>query len=136
MKNVSVLIVDQTLKEEPGKLVNAAFVLGLSAGRLAPPETFGDDVVDGDGYRHTFLTAIGHYVRKASQSKLQTLRCEFAKMRDVTIVDYTEAASPANYQEYADALSQQSGVQITYRAIYVYGPETVLVPATKNLSRL
>lgn len=57
-------------------------------------------------------------------------------MAGVAVVDYTEAASPASYEEYVDTLSRQSGDTITYRAIHIYGPEHMVAPLTKNLSRL
>lgn len=133
--NISVLIVDKGI-ESCGILANASLVLGLSAGRVLPNETFGQDVVDGEGNAHLSLTNIGHYVRKAGQNKLRTLREKFAQEEDVTLIDYTEQAAPADYQEYQDSLASASGEEIKYRALYVYGPEETVVPLTKNLSRL
>jgi len=135
MDKISVLIVDKSLADK-GLLSNAAFVLGLTAGRLLPDATFGDDVVDGEGRPHKFLTKIGHYVRKAGQSKLSSLRSKFVESPDVLIVDYTEDAAPADYGAYATSLAGHNGEEIKYRAIYVYGPEAIIVPLTKNLSRL
>ena len=134
-KLVSILIVDQSV-DGVGIIANAAFVLGLTAGKLMPDETFGTDTVDGDGSAHRFLTNIGHYVRKAGQSKLRTLRNTFANTPGVGLIDYPEDASPADYSVYAENLLSHSGEQITYRAIHIYGPEEVIVPLTKNLSRL
>ena len=119
-----------------GILANAGLVLGLSAGRVLPQETFGAEVVDGDGSSHAALTNIGHYVRKAGQGKLRKLRRELSSHEDVVIIDYTQQASPADYQKYMDDLSQSSGEDILYRAVYVYGPEEKVVPLTKNLSKL
>jgi hypothetical protein len=135
-KNISVVIFDQNLKDEVGKQTNAAFVLGLTAGRLLPDDTFGHDVVDGDNVKHTYLTQIAHFVKKASPAKLQSLRKEFSEMEDTIVLDYTEAAAPSSYEEYEQILSNQKGDEITYRAIYVYGPEESVYPKTKNLSRL
>ena len=135
MTNVSVLIVDKNLKT-PGVLANTAFVLGLTAGRLLPDETFGPDVVDGDGARHTYLTRIAHFVREAGQSKLRSLRAGFAELPEVRVVDYTEDAAPSDYETYTRDLGGHAGEQIVYRALYVYGPEEQVVPLTKNLSRL
>ena len=73
MRNISLLLINKSIKE-PGILTNAAFVLGLTAGRDLPEDTFGPDVVDGDGARHTYLTNIAHFVRKAGPSKLRSLR--------------------------------------------------------------
>jgi len=132
---VSILIINQSLSET-GVIANAAFVLGLTAGRYLPDESFGPDVVDGERHRHTYLTCIGHYVRKAGASKLRTLRATFAAMEDVQLVDYTEDAAPADYNAYETALGAHSGEEISYRAIHVYGPADTLIPLTKNLSRL
>ena len=134
MKSVSVLIVYEKL--EPGVLVNAAFVLGLTAGRYMPEETFGPDVVDGEGVSHLYLTNIAHFVRKAGQSKLRSLRAAFAQVPDVKIVDYTEDAAPSTYEIYQRDLGSHSGEQIVYRALHVYGAEERILPLTKNLSRL
>ena len=133
--NISVLIVNQSV-EAAGILTNAAFVLGLTAGRKLPDDSFGPEVVDGDGAPHAFLTRIGHYVRKASAGKLKTLRDTFAAMETVIVVDYTEDAAPADYTAYADALLSHKGDEIVYRAIHVYGPAELVAPLTKNLSRL
>jgi hypothetical protein len=134
-KFVSVLIVEQSL-DAAGIIANAAFVLGLTAGKLLPQETFGPDTIDGDGSTHKFLTNIGHYVRKAGQAKLRTLRNTFVNSAETSVIDYTEDAAPADYSVYASNLKEHSGEQISYRAIHVYGPEEVVVPLTKNLSRL
>ncbi|MDP2932533.1 MAG: DUF2000 domain-containing protein [bacterium] len=134
-QNVSVLIVNEQIPEV-GILVNAGFVLGLTVGRLLPQDTFGPDVTDGDGEKHTFLTRIGHYVRKASPNKLVALRQKFATTQGVVLVDYTEDAAPADYEAYTTSLGAHRGPEISYRAIYVYGPEEIIVPLTKNLSRL
>lgn len=132
---MSVLIVDQAL-EDKGVLTNAGFVLGLTAGRELPDDTFDRDVVDGDGSTHKYLTRIGHFVRKASQSKIRDLRRKFMAEKDVKVVDYTEDAAPADYAEYAHNLGAHKGEEIFYRALYVYGPKEIVLPLTKNLSRL
>jgi hypothetical protein len=134
-RNISVLIVDQSL-EHKGLLANAAFVLGLTAGKELPKETFGEDVVDGDGKTHKYLTQIGHYVRRAGQSKIKTLRATLSELANITIVDYTEDAAPANYSEYSQNIAKHRSEEISYRALYVYGPESAVVPLTKNLSKL
>ena len=135
MDYVSVLNVDKGM-DSAGIVANSALVLGLTAGRMLPDATFGPDVVDGDGAMHTYLTNIGHYVRKAGQNKLRTLRQEFASVTDVIVIDYSEDAAPADYDEYARNLASHPGEDIRYRAIYVYGPEDIIIPRTKNLSRL
>jgi len=135
MDYISVLIVNQSL-EEKGIIANLGLVMGLTAGRLLPQDTFGGAVTDGDGAQHTFLTRIGHTVRKASGGKLASLRKTFIESEDCIVVDYTEDAAPADYQAYATALAQHRGDEISYRAIYVYGPNDVVLPLTKNLSRL
>ncbi len=135
MKIASVLIISKGL-EHKGLLANTGFVLGLTAGRLLPAETFGSDVVDGDNSTHRFLTNIGHYVREAGQSKLQSLRAELIQNPEVTIIDYTEDAAPSDYQEYAQSLARHKGEQIIYRAIHIFGPEEIVIPKTKNLSML
>lgn len=132
---LSVLIVDQQL-DHKGVLANAAFVLGLTAGRELPEATFGSDTVDGDGSCHKYLTRIGHVIRKAGQSKIQTLRKTFSENPDVLIVDYTEDAAPADYEAYAHSLKANTSEGIRYRAIHVFGPERLVAPLTKNLSRL
>ena len=134
-KNISVLIVDQNLSHK-GILTNCAFVLGLSAGRLMPSTTFGPDVIDGAGARHAALTNIGHFVRKAGQNNLRTVRETLSQEKGVTIIDYCEDAAPSDYSQYAAALGQHSGEQIIYRAIHLYGAETIILPVTRNLSRL
>lgn len=135
MDQVSVLIVDKALAA-PGLIANTAFVLGLTAGRLLPDVTFGPEVTDGDGAKHAFLTNIGHYVREAGQSKIQSLRQAFAAMPEVKIIDYTEDAAPADYAAYTQSLANHKGEAIKYRAIHLYGPADKIVPLTKNLSRL
>jgi hypothetical protein len=132
---ISVLIVDQSV-EDKGILTNAGFVLGLTAGRELPESTFDRDVVDGDGSTHKYLTKIGHFVRKASQNKMRELRAKFMVEKDVKIIDYTEDAAPADYEEYARNLSLHKGEEISYRALYIYGPKDIILPLTKNLSRL
>ncbi len=132
---VSVLIVDQSI-ESAGIIANTSLVLGLTAGRELPPETFGPKVTDGEGSPHEYLTSIGHHVRKAGQSKLRSLRQQFLSLPSITVVDYTEDAAPSDYSEYARNLASHTGEEIRYRAIYVYGPEESVVPVTKNLSRL
>ena len=131
----SVLIFDKNLKDL-GVVANTGFVLGLTAGRLMADETFGPDVVDGDGALHTFLTCTGHIVRKAGQSKLRTLRSEFAAEDGVTVIDYTEDAAPSSYAAYQEALGSHRGEEIIYRAIHVFGPFELIAPRTKNLSKL
>ena len=133
MQITSVLVVAKGL-DHKGILANTGFVLGLTSGRLLPENTFGPDVTDGDGSKHRFLTNIGHYVREAGQSKLQTLRKEFADHPDVTVVDYTDDAAPADYKTYEENLAKHKGEEIVYRAIHIFGPEEIVVPKTKNLS--
>jgi len=133
--NISVLIVSKGI-DHKGILTNCGFVLGLTAGKLLPQETFGDDVLDGDGSKHTFLTNIGHYIREAGQTKLRTLREEFLKMPEIIVVDYTEDAAPADYATYTNTLKIHKGEEILSRAIWVYGPESIVAPRTKNLSAL
>jgi hypothetical protein len=132
---ISVLIVNEKIGNA-GLLTNAALVLGLTAGTVLPPETFGGDVTDGDGKVHRRLTAIGHHVRKATPGKLHALRAALAANPDVIVVDYTEDAAPSSYEAYVQSLGSHAGDAIVYRAVYVYGPESVVGPATKNLSRL
>ena len=134
-KKISVLIVDQQI-DQRGILSNAALVIGLTVGRELPAETFGADVLDSAGITHRYLTNIGHFVRKASQGKLRSLRATFSEHPDVLLVDYTEDAAPSNYDAYAQSLAARPAAEISYRAIYVYGPEEIVVPLTKNLSRL
>jgi Protein of unknown function (DUF2000) len=135
MQNASVLIIAKGV-DHKGILANCSFVLGLSAGRLLPTETFGPDVIDGDGTNHKFLTTISHYVREAGQSKLRALRSEFIQNPDVMVVDYTEDAAPVDYAAYAKSLGTHKGEEITYRALYVYGPAEYITAKTKNLSML
>jgi hypothetical protein len=134
-KFISVLIVDQAV-ERKGILANAAFVVGLTAGRELPQSTFGSNVVDGEGAIHRYLRSIGHIVRKAGQSKMRSIRALLVKSPDVLLVDYTEDAAPVDYDSYSRSLAEHSGEDIKYRAIYVYGPEESVIPLTKNLSRL
>ena len=132
---VSVLVVDQA-QDHKGILTNAAFVVGLSAGRTLPADSFGGKVVDGEGKEHHELTRIAHFVRKASQSKLRSLREAISVNSASVVIDYSEDAAPSDYQTYTQQLGQHSGEQITYRAIYFYGPSELVYPLTKNLSRL
>ncbi len=134
-ENLSVLIVDQSL-EDKGILTNAGFVLGLTAGRELASDTFGPSVVDGDGSNHQYLTKIAHFVRKAGQSKMRELRAKVISEPGVQVVDYTEDASPSDYEEYAKNLKSHKGEEIKYRALHIYGPKEVILPLTKNLSRL
>ena len=134
MEYISVIILNKAF-EERGLLANVTFVLGLSAGRELPSSTFGSIVTDGDGRIHQALTNIGHHVRKAGGSKLASLRNELADMPDVQVIDYTEDAAPADYDEYSRTLSKHKSEEIVYRAIHVYGPSAKIIPLTKNLSR-
>jgi len=134
MKNISVLIVNEKL-DHKGIISNASFVLGLTAGKELPKETFGSDVMDGDNSMHKYLTNIGHYVRKAGQNKIRTIRKEFLD-QGIVVVDYTEDAAPADYKSYTSSIKSHKGEEITYRAIWVYGPEEIVLPKTKNLSSL
>jgi hypothetical protein len=131
---ISVLII---LKGVPvGIATNVGLVIGQTAGRLLPNESFGPDVIDGDGKTHKYLTKIAHFVREAGQSKLRTLRDQFADNPDVLLLDYTEDAAPSSYEVYTASLASHAGEQVVYRGLYLYGPEHLIVPATKNLSRL
>ncbi len=134
MKNISVLIVNEKL-DHKGIISNTSFVLGLTAGRELAQETFGSDVVDGDTSTHKYLTNIGHFVRKAGQNKIRTLRKEFLD-QNILVVDYTDDAAPSDYAAYQSAIKNHKGEEIIYRAIWVYGPEEIVTPKTKNLSSL
>jgi len=76
MDDISVLIVDQSIAHS-GILTNLGLVIGLTAGRLLPDQTFGPDLIDGDGREHRYLTSVVHVVRKAGQNKLRDLRAYF-----------------------------------------------------------
>jgi hypothetical protein len=134
-KMIGVLLVNQSLAGA-GVEHNAALVLGLTAGRLMPADCFGGDVFDGDAVKHTFLTRTPHFVRKCGAGKLRALRQQFAQHPELIVVDYTEAAAPSSYDAYEAALASQKGEQVEYRAVFAFGPEDVLAPLTKNLSRL
>lgn len=134
MANKSVVVVNEKL--DRGQQANVAFVLGLTVGRLLPEETFGGDVMDGDGATHRYLTRIGHTVRKANPNKLATLRNAFATTPEVVVVDYTKDAVPPVYEEYEAGLRSHSGDAIVYYGIAVYGPEELVISKTKNLSIL
>ena len=122
-------------REDKGIISNAAFVLGLTAGRELPQETFGPDVVDGDGSTHKYLTQIGHYVRKAGQNKMKTIRKECLD-KGILVVDYTDDAAPADYAEYTRTIAAHNEDALQYRAVWIYGPEEIVYPLTKNLSKL
>ena len=134
MKNISVLIVNEKL-DHKGIIANTAFVLGLTAGRELSPETFGKDVLDGDNSSHKYLTNIGHYVRRAGQTKIKAIRKEFLEA-GIMVVDYTDDAAPADYTAYEESIRTHKSEEIIYRAIWVYGPEDIVLPRTKNLSSL
>lgn len=135
MEKLSVLIVDKALNNS-GILANASLVIGLSAGKLLPEETFGAEAIDGDGSIHHPLTNQAHFVRKAGQSKMKTLRKKFKDSEDVLVVDYTEDAAPSDYQHYLESLGKHSEDEISYRAMWVYGDREIVEPLTKNLSKL
>ena len=135
MASISVLIVNQSIAD-PGTVANVAFVLGLTAGRLMPAETFGEDVVDGGHHRHRYLTSLPHIVRKAGAAKLCTLREALSNIEGVHVVDYAEEAATSSYSEYEQALGTRPSEDIRYRAIHVFGPADMIYPLTKNLSRL
>src|SRR3989344_2226582 len=130
MKNISVLVVNEKI-DHKGILANTSFVLGLTAGRELSPETFGKDVIDGDNSTHKYLTNIGHYVRRAGQSKIKTIRKEFLDA-GIMVVDYTDDAAPADYAAYETSIKNHKSEEIVYRAIWIYGPEEVVLPKTKN----
>ena len=135
MEKISVLIVNKSI-DHTGILVNAGFVVGLTVGREIDADTYGSDVTDGDGKKHKYLTQIGHFVRKAGDSKIRKLRDEFSENSDILLVDYTEDAAPSNYDDYSKEIAKHSGEEIKYRAIHVYGPKELIVAKTKNLSAL
>ena len=93
-------------------------------------------MTDGDGTPHSSLTNLAHFVRKAGQAKIRTLRSEFINNPNVNIVDYTDDAAPSDYVSYTESLGQHKGEEIVYRAIHFFGPEEILLPRTKNLSSL
>jgi hypothetical protein len=132
---IGVLLVDQSITSA-GIEQNLGLVLGLSAGRKMLCEHFGPDVSDADGRTHPQLTNSPHFVRKCSANKLRELRDVFASHPELIVVDYTEAAATSDYAAYAKALSEQAGDQVVYRAVFAFGPEQLLTPLTKNLSRL
>ncbi|HYC34411.1 MAG TPA: DUF2000 family protein [Candidatus Paceibacterota bacterium] len=134
MKNASVLIVNEKI-DHKGILTNAAFVLGLTAGRMMEEAAFGPEVIDGDGSPHTYLTNMAHFVRRAGQNKIRTLRKEFLEA-GCKVIDYTEDASTSTYSDYEALLQSHKGEEIVYRAIYVLGSEEIVVPKTKSLSSL
>src|SRR3989338_4288282 len=115
MKNISVLVVNEKI-DHKGILANTSFVLGLTAGRELPKETFGVDVTDGDNSMHKYLTNIGHYVRRAGQNKIKTIRKEFLDA-GILVVDYTEDAAPADYVAYTASIKAHKSEEIIYRAI-------------------
>lgn len=125
---------DQAI-EDKGILSNAAFVLGLTAGRELPQDTYGDNVVDGSGSTHKYLTQIGHFVRKAGQNKIKTIRKECFD-KGIMVVDYTNDAAPADYAEYTRTIATHGEDALQYRAVWIYGPEEIVYPLTKNLSKL
>ena len=131
----SVLVVDKSI-DHTGILTNVGLVLGLTAGRLLPDSTFGHDIVDGDGNSHRYLTNMPQSMRKAGQNKLRSLREYFGELPEVTLVDYTESAAVADYPTYEQNLTSRAGDEISYRAIYIYGPHDIVYPKTKNLSAL
>ena len=135
MDKLSVLIVDKSLNNN-GVLANASLVIGLSAGRLLPEDTFGAEAIDGDGSIHHPLTNQAHFVRKAGQSKMKRLRKKFKESEGILVVDYIEDAAPSDYQEYLDNLKTHSEEDLSYRTLWVYGDRSVIEPLTKNLSRL
>ena len=87
MEKISVLVVDKAL-DHKGVLANASLVIGLSAGRLMPEDTFGEKAVDKDGNTHHPLINQAHFVRKAGQLKMKTLRSKLTDNPDVEVVDY------------------------------------------------
>jgi hypothetical protein len=135
MHETSVLIINQGLAE-PGTVANVAFVVGLTAGRLLPPHTFGGDVADADGRLHRHLTRLPHFVRRAGESKLRALHAAFSAMPEVVVVDYSDDARTSEYEKYAAALATRRTEAVVYRALHVFGPSHLLLPLTKNLSRL
>ncbi len=135
MDDISVLIVDQSIAHS-GILTNLGLVIGLTAGRLLPDQTFGPDLIDGDGREHRYLTSVVHVVRKAGQNKLRDLRAYFEGQPGVILVDYTDDAAVSSYDDYTHSLTGHSGEAIKYRALYLYGPRDLLYPKTKNLSAL
>jgi len=119
-----------------GIIANATFVLGLSIGREMNASEFGDAVIDGSGSLHHALTNMKHIVRKAGDTKIKTLRAQLLAQPGVTVIDYTEAASTSDYDEYVRTLENQKSDEIIYRAIHILGPQEIVEPLTKNLSRL
>lgn len=132
---IGVLLIDHSITSA-GLEQNLGLVMGLSAGRKMLFENFGPDVCDADGRTHPQLTNSPHFVRKCSANKLRELRDCFASHPELIVVDYTEAAATSDYAAYAAALSEQAGDQVVYRAVFAFGPEHLLTPLTKNLSRL
>jgi hypothetical protein len=131
---LSALVVNESI-DDIGILVNAAFVLGLTAGRRMPESLFGPPALDAQGLEHQPLTCIPHYVRKASRGQLRTLLERARGNPEVQVQDYSEEAAPSTYAAYTQALAVAQPADIVYRAVHVIGPVDVITPWTKNLSR-
>lgn len=85
------------------------------------------------------ITAARDYkraLRKTGRAVIVCAKGRGVKKPEVTLVDYVEDAAPADYDEYARNLRGRAGDEISYRALYVYGPEEVVLPLIRNLSRL
>ena len=66
----------------------------------------------------------------------ETLNQEILENPLLDVDGQQEDAATADYREYARSLSERSGDDIRYRALYIYGPEDIVGPLTKNLSWL
>ena len=114
-----------------GVAVNVAAVLGLSIG-LQVGFPLGGDVIDASGARHLALPEVGVPLLVAAATELPLVR-ERAVRKDLTVVDYTEAARSPDYQEYRQTLAAVSADQLRYLGLALGGAKRDVNSVAGNL---
>jgi len=116
-----------------GEAVNAAGVLGLSAG--ATTADLGEEGVDASGLRYGRLDRHPVPVLVAGQDQLRDLHERLTSVEGVHVVAFTEVARRSrDYEVYLAALAQALPVNNSYVGLFILGPRHRVTAATKRLT--
>ncbi len=129
-----VFVIDEQLPA--GLAVNTGVVLALTLGsRLAL--LIGPDVLDGSGRAHVGITTLPFPILKASGETIKALWMQAAEVRDLLVVDVTDAVqSTKAYQDYIQKIGDLSSEQLTYLGLALYGKREVVNKLTGSLPLL
>jgi len=129
-----VVVVDRDLPA--GRAANAAIcVTGATVARTRG--VLGRDAVDSDGAVHPGLPWIGCTVLGASADRVAEVRARGAAAPGVVTVDMpTQAQHTRVYADYLHAVSRTRTADLSYYAVSLFGPRSVVDRITKGLSLL